>query len=68
MTDLDRTIHNEDGDEFEILSPTDETYRGFYEAYRFFNEWLFGGLLPDCLITMQRSKRSRGYFAGERFV
>jgi len=74
MTNLDRTIQNvanvqegEDDDGFEILSPTDETYRSFYEAYRFFNAELFDDELPDCLFTMQRSKRSRGYFVGERF-
>jgi SprT-like family len=51
----------------EILSPTEEAYGSFYEAFRIFNEALFEGELPDCLITMQRSKRSYGYFAGERF-
>jgi hypothetical protein len=51
----------------EILSPTEEAYGSFYEAYRIFNTALFEDDLPDCLIIMQRSKRSYGYFAGERF-
>jgi hypothetical protein len=51
----------------EILSPTEEAYGSFYEAFQVFNMALFEGELPDCLITMQRSRRSYGYFAGERF-
>jgi hypothetical protein len=49
------------------LSPTEEVSREFYVAYAHFNAALFDGELPECLITMQRRKGSRGYFAGERF-
>jgi hypothetical protein len=42
----------------EILSPTEEAYGSFYEAFQVFNIALFEGELPDCLITMQRSRRS----------
>jgi SprT-like family len=73
--DVDRTIHNaeddagdEDDDILEVLDPTNETYRGFYEAFEVFNGALFKNELPDCLFTMQRSKRSRGYFSGDRFA
>jgi hypothetical protein len=48
--------------------PTSQTYSGLYKAFAFFNGALFAGELPDCLITMQRSKRSYGHFAGERFA
>lgn len=48
-------------------SPTATTYGGLNQAYAFFNEKLFGGELPDCLITMQRHKGAYGYFAGSRF-
>jgi predicted SprT family Zn-dependent metalloprotease len=48
-------------------TPTQRTYRTLDDAYRFFNERLFGGTLPACLITMQRSKKAYGYFAGGRF-
>ena len=48
-------------------NPTNRTYGGLDRAYDFFNEQLFGGQLPRCLITMQRKKGSYGYFAAERF-
>jgi hypothetical protein len=48
--------------------PTRETYRGWSDAYDFFNVTLFGGELPPCLITYQRSRKFYGYFAGDRFV
>ena len=47
--------------------PTRTTYQGLTEAYDFFNERLFGGRLPRCLITMQRQRGAYGYFAGKRF-
>jgi predicted SprT family Zn-dependent metalloprotease len=49
-------------------TPTAETYGSFNDAFAFFNGALFDHQLPNVLITMQRSKRSRGYFASERFV
>lgn len=52
------------------MSPTDpttRTYAGLTEAYAFFNDRLFSGRLPTCLITMQRRNRTYGYFAGRRF-
>ena len=48
-------------------NPTQRTYKTLDDAYRFFNGRLFGGRLPHCLITMQRSKKAYGYFAGGRF-
>ena len=49
------------------IEPTKETYDRFQEAYGYFNRALFEGQLPNCLITLQRSKRSYGYFCGDRF-
>jgi predicted SprT family Zn-dependent metalloprotease len=51
----------------QIIDPTGVTYGGLGEAYDFFNERLFGRRLPRCLITMQRKKGVRGYFASKRF-
>ena len=34
---------------------------------RILNRSLFEGELPNCLITLQRSKKSYGYFCGDRF-
>lgn len=36
-------------------------------AYDFFNGELFGGALPDCLITLQRKRSAYGYFCGDCF-
>jgi predicted SprT family Zn-dependent metalloprotease len=49
-------------------TPTTATYGDLNRAYGFFNERLFGNRLPHCLITLQRYKRARGYFCGERFA
>ena len=48
-------------------NPTSKTYTSLDDAFAFFNRRLFGGRLPGCLITMQRSKTAYGYFAGGRF-
>src|SRR6266705_5200432 len=48
-------------------SPTQHTYDGFIQAYSHFNQKLFNGILPYCMITMQRKQGAYGYFAGDRF-
>ncbi|BCX51909.1 MULTISPECIES: SprT-like domain-containing protein [Comamonas] len=50
------------------LAPTQETYNELQMAYDHFNERLFGGQLPSCLITLQREKRTFGYFSAARFA
>ena len=47
--------------------PTPETYDALQRAYEFFNDRLFEGRLPDCVITLRRHGRSYGYFSGDRF-
>ena len=37
------------------------------QAYDHFNQELFGGRLPQVLITLQRKKNARGYFSPNRF-
>jgi predicted SprT family Zn-dependent metalloprotease len=49
-------------------SPTIDAYSELQQAYDFFNNKLFNGELPKCLITMQRKNNSRGYFSSNRFV
>ncbi len=49
-------------------NPTKQTYTSLATAYDFFNQELFSGSLPSCLITMQRHKGAYGYFSGERFA
>ncbi|MDN7664090.1 SprT-like domain-containing protein [Burkholderia cenocepacia] len=49
------------------LKPTPKAYAELQQAYDFFNDELFAGELPACLITFQRERRSYGYFSNERF-
>jgi SprT-like family len=42
-------------------------YQGFQNAYDFFNRELFGGSLPQVLVTLQRHAKTYGYFSPERF-
>ena len=51
-----------------ITSPTAQAYAELQAAFDHYNRELFGGELPPCLITMQREKRTYGYFSSERFV
>jgi hypothetical protein len=50
----------------EPITPAE--YRAFQQAYDFFNKELFGGALPNVLVTLQRHSRAKGYFAPERFA
>lgn len=47
--------------------PTEEAYAELQQAYDFYNGALFDGELPPCLITLQRSKKTMGYFSSMRF-
>src|SRR5436305_2452125 len=42
-------------------------YQAFQKAYDFFNRELFGGSLPQVLVTLQRHARTYGYFSPQRF-
>jgi SprT-like family len=50
------------------LNPTEQAYDELQRAYDFFNARLFDAQLPSCLITLQRNKRTMGYFRRDRFV
>lgn len=49
------------------LRPTEEAYAELQFAYDYYNENLFDGGLPPCMITFQRQKRTFGYFSKNRF-
>lgn len=51
----------------ELSKPTRETYDPLQQAYETLNRSLFDNSLPNCLITLQRRKRTYGYFSGGRF-
>jgi predicted SprT family Zn-dependent metalloprotease len=50
------------------ITPTKETYDQLQYAYERLNAALFGGELPNCLMTLQRHRRTYGYFSGNRFA
>jgi predicted SprT family Zn-dependent metalloprotease len=50
------------------MSPTKRNYSDPLTAYDSFNQRLFDGKLPPCLITLQRKSGARGYFSRERFA
>lgn len=52
----------------EQSNPTGAMYESLQLAYRHFNDVLFGGKLPDCLITLSADRRSLGHFSGGRFI
>jgi predicted SprT family Zn-dependent metalloprotease len=66
--DVSYYTNDEDDDDLEIPAPTAGTYSTFNEAFAHFNDTLFGGELPDVLITLQRRSRSKGFFAARRFA
>lgn len=49
------------------MLPTSTTYTELQVAFDTFNAALFGGELPPCLLTLQREKRTYGYFSAKRF-
>lgn len=49
-------------------SPTKQTYSELQHAYDYWNSHLFNNSLPSCLITLQREKKTQGYFCYNRFI
>jgi len=47
--------------------PTVEAYGLFQNSFSFLNQRLFGGLLPDCMITFSTNRRALGYFCAGAF-
>ena len=50
-----------------MQTPTRQTYTELQTVFDTFNRELFGGELPACLLTLQREKRTYGYFSAQRF-
>lgn len=50
------------------VKATSEMYPELQKAYDHFNTRLFSETLPPCLITLNRLKRTKGYFSPQRFV
>jgi len=51
-----------------LLNPTSTTYNSLLLAYQLLNDKLFKSTLPFCLITLQREKKSFGYFCANKFT
>ncbi|MGH0004726.1 SprT-like domain-containing protein [Pseudovibrio ascidiaceicola] len=51
-----------------MTTPTIEAYEELQSAFDHYNRDLFAYVLPPCLITMQREKRTYGYFSSQRFL
>ena len=49
-------------------NPTEEFYQLLNQAYSHFNLFLFDEQLPWCMLTLQRSSNTMGYFSAERWV
>ena len=49
------------------MGVTSRQYNSFQKAYAFFNRKLFGGELPEVLITLQRQAHMYGYFSQAKF-
>ena len=58
---------NEQPHILDLGKPTKETYDALQQSYDVLNRSLFKSELPNCLITLQRRKRTYGYFSAERF-
>jgi predicted SprT family Zn-dependent metalloprotease len=50
------------------ITITQAQYQAFQQSYDFFNAELFGGTLPNVLVTLQRQAKAYGYFSPERFI
>lgn len=56
-------VHSENGE----LSPTTECMLYWVVVYKIMNRCLFGGKLPNCMITIERQGRAFGYFRPNSF-
>lgn len=49
-------------------NPSIDTYNVLVAAYELMNQELFDGILPNCMITLQRKNGAYGYFKGDGFI
>jgi hypothetical protein len=61
------TVKTHESHEPVSVSPPHRTYSGIDGAFEYFNHVLFGGVLPRCLVTLTRKRRSMGYYSAKRF-
>jgi hypothetical protein len=51
-----------------MSNPTNDIYQALLVAYQHFNESLFDGCLPPCLMVLQRKAKTMGYVSTGRWV
>jgi len=49
-------------------NPTEQAHKELELAFSFMNQSLFEGMLPECLITLQRHRGIHGLFSPHRFI
>jgi predicted SprT family Zn-dependent metalloprotease len=49
-------------------TPSAQMYVPLLEAFNHFNDELFGGALPDCLVTIRAKGRTQGFYHAKRFA
>lgn len=49
------------------LTPTREQFRAYERLYKYFNDALFAGALPACVLNFSRHSNTLGFFAPERW-
>jgi hypothetical protein len=49
-------------------TPSEQMYLPLLEAFNHFNNELFGGELPDCLVTIRAKGRTQGFYHAKRFA
>lgn len=63
---LHRTKQNTDSENTDIINPSKDAYGCLIFLFDHFNQHLFKGTLPNCLITLPNGRRAaRGYFCGK---
>ncbi|MDB4727836.1 SprT-like domain-containing protein [Saprospiraceae bacterium] len=50
-----------------LPTPTEEQFNALNNAYQYFNQVLFDGLLPGCILNFSRKKNTHGFLAPERW-
>lgn len=50
-----------------LPTPTEEQFTALNQAFNYFNEKLFEGKLPGCILNFSRKKNTHGFLAPERW-
>ena len=48
-------------------TPTEQQFQALNKAYQYFNQVLFGGQLPGCILNFSRKKGTHGFMAPGRW-